>query len=246
MSVQYDETDAPFRAFPKLNKNRPGYVTQSRIRLTEFAEEYLEDDRFETRMIRALGETRVIGPKEVLESFEFYARTRRRMRSARMADLCCGHGLVGILYAAMQRSVEQVTLLDVRCTDGSQEILNAIISVAPWVEEKVKWSESPVDGMADHLEPGTTITGVHACGKLTDRCLEVAHLLGSRGVVMPCCYGPNQSGGPEVLTRMLDPWVVTDVDRTYRMEGLGYKMDWTYIPRMITPRNRVLVGIPKT
>jgi hypothetical protein len=245
MNPIHDETDAPFRAFPNLNKASLECVTRSRVRLWEFADQHLPEDTFDTRIIRALAQTRVIGPKEALESFEFYTRVKRRMRAPSMADLCCGHGLVGLLFGAMERSVERVTLMDVRRTEGSKAILDAVISVAPWLEPKLTWIECESEEMVNHLEPGTSITGVHACGKLTDRCLDIARDIGGPVAVMPCCYGPNQTRGPEVLKRMLDPWVVTDVDRTYRLESYGFKVDWQFIPKLITPRNRIILGLPR-
>jgi len=88
--------------------------------------------------------------------------------------------------------------------------------------------------------------GVHACGKLTDQCLDIATELNSRVAVMPCCYGTHHMRGPEVLERMLGGHLAVDVDRTYRMEARGYRVDWQCIPEAITPMNRILVAVPIT
>ena len=191
MAVTLCETDSTFKAFPHLNKTPPEYASRSRLKLADFAKVYFPDDSLEHRLIRALGETKDIGPKEVLESFEFYARVRRRIRAPAMADLCCGHGLVGLLFAVLQRDVERVSLIDSQQSKGSRAILEAVQYVAPWVVSKVMWIESEVEDMASHLAPGVSLTAVHACGQLTDHCIEIAKGLGSRIAVMPCCYGPR-------------------------------------------------------
>lgn len=244
MPVSLDETDVTFKAFPELNRNVPEHLTRSRLKLTEFANDFLTEDTFRRRIVRALCETKDIGPKEVLESFEFYARVRRRIRAPQMADLCCGHGLVGLLFAAMERCVERVVLMDSNRSRSANAVFEGVTATAPWIEDKVRWIACEAGEMASRLTHGTSITAIHACGSLTDDCIEIARSLGSRFAVMPCCYGPKHHRGPEVLERMLDPQLVVDIDRTYRLESQGYSVDWQFIPRVITPRNRILIGMP--
>lgn len=238
-------SDATFKAFPHLNKMPIEFISRSRVTLGDIADKHFDGDVFTHKIVRALGEARVIGLKEVLESFEFYARVRRRIRAEHVADLCCGHGLVGMLFAVLQRGVHQVTLMDVRRPKNFDVVLNAVTSVAPWVAEKVTYVECKADEMGKHLSPETSILGVHACGGLTDQCLRIARELNSRVAVMPCCYGDNHLYGPEVLARMLGGLLAVDVDRTYRMESYGYTMDWQFIPQVITPMNRILLGVPQ-
>ena len=69
--------------------------------------------------------------KEFCESFEFYSRTRKLIRRSagvdlalkanppvNVADLACGHGLTGILYAMFEKDVECVWLVDVKKTQS--------------------------------------------------------------------------------------------------------------------------------
>ncbi len=245
MTVPALETEATFKAFPHLNKSPLEYVTRSRVNLGDIADEHFNGDTFTHKVVRALGETHVIGLKEVLESFEFYARVRRRIRSEHVADLCCGHGLVGLLFGVFQRCVKTVTLIDSKRSKSADVVLDTIISAAPWVEEKVRVVESEVKDMGSHLSPGASLVAVHACGNLTDACLDIASQLNSRVAVMPCCYGPHKTRGPEVLQRMLGGLLAVDVGRTYKMEALGYDVDWQFIPRVITPMNRILICLPK-
>ena len=36
--------------------------------------------------------------------------------------------------------------------------------------------------------------------------------------------------------------LATDIHRTYRLEAAGYQVDWSAIPRAITPMNRIMVA----
>lgn len=236
------DSDATFKAFPHLNKMPIEFISRSRVTLGDIARKHFNDDVFTHKIVRSLGETRVIGLKEVLESFEFYARVRRRIRAEHVADLCCGHGLVGMLFAVLQRGVDKVTLIDSRRPENFEIVFDAVAQVAPWIKDKVTYVECPIEEVTEHLSLGTSILGVHACGGLSDHCLRIARELNSRVAVLPCCYGDNHMHGPEVLSRMLGGLLAVDVDRTYRMEACGYTMDWQFIPRVISPMNRILVG----
>ena len=44
--------------------------------------------------------------KELVEAFEFFAAVRKDLRARSLADLCAGHGLVGVLFALHERRLE--------------------------------------------------------------------------------------------------------------------------------------------
>ena len=53
-------------------------------------------------------------------------------------DLACGHGLAGILFAVLEREVEQVVLMDRSRPPAFQAIMQAVEKVAPWALHKVR------------------------------------------------------------------------------------------------------------
>lgn len=57
--------------------------------------------------------------------------------SAVLVDLACGHGLAGLLYAALEPSVTQVLLMDCRRPASFDVLMSALVSQAPWVQHKV-------------------------------------------------------------------------------------------------------------
>jgi hypothetical protein len=197
------------------------------------------------RLIWALAERKAINVKEVLESFETFARVRRRLRAKSMADLCCGHGLTGLIFAALEPKVEAVTLYDREKPPKADVILEAIVEVAPWVEAKITWVEADVDHAAEHLPPRTSIVAVHACGVRTDRVLEAALAVGGDVAVVPCCYAKTNRKAPRPLREVLGAELATDVHRTYWLEHQGYKTEWATIPEAISEKNRILIGLRK-
>jgi hypothetical protein len=83
---------------------------------------------------------------------------------------------------------------------------------------------------------------VHACGKLTDDCLDIARRLGGPAAVLPCCRSKRCNPAPLGLRAALGDDVAYDVQRTYTMEAAGHRVRWRSIPEVITPMNRVLIA----
>ena len=52
-------------------------------------------------------------------------------------------------------------------------------------------------------------------------------------------------GVPLGVRRALGVALAADVDRSYRLEQSGYHVDWSAIPREITPLNRILIALPR-
>jgi len=203
-------------------------------------------DSLQDKLACELARERAIPIKELFESFEFFARVRKLVRAPRMADLCAGHGLTGILFALFERSVESVVAIDRTRPPSYDRVLRAAIRVGPWVEEKLDYREGKLSRETEHLEAGTSILGVHACGLRTDQCLTAALALRSKVAVMPCCYPEAHCSAPPTLVQHLGLAQAFDVDRTYRLERAGYEVRWDAIPDEITPMSRVLVGVPNS
>lgn len=213
-----------------------------RARFAEHADELFPSEGLPDRLARALLKARTVSLKELLESFEFVGRVRRRLRAPVMADLCCGHGLTGIVFAAFERQVTRVVLLDQREPDSAARLLAAASEVTPWVNDKVERVTADVRRAHEVLEPHTALLAVHACGRRTDHCLDVAIALDAPIAAMPCCYRYTVRGSPRALHRGLGAELATDVHRTYRLEAAGYEVDWSAIPAAISPKNRIIVA----
>lgn len=201
-------------------------------------------DRLEDKLLRALVARRALRAKEVWESFEVAARARRPLRTAQVVDLCCGHGLAGLLLAAFERAVGELWLVDERRPQNHDAVMDAFAEVAPWVPPKVRWLERPLSQAAAQLPLGAGVLAVHACGVRTDRAIDVALALGGPLVAVPCCYEGTAQLAPVALRERLGIVLAADVDRTYRLEAAGWRVHWGALPASVTPMNRVITALP--
>ena len=84
---------------------------------------------------------------------------------------------------------------------------------------------------------------MHGCNKLTDVIIAAAAEADARSLaLMPCCYAQTAANAPDCLRSALGVALAADIQRTYTLEGLGYRVGWRAIPQSITPMNRILVA----
>lgn len=235
-------TAASFRAFRSFEDPALSWAASSRFNLDDKSAPRFRGDAIAERIVAALARRRAIKVKEVLESFETFERVRRRLRAPRVADLCCGHGLTGLLFAVYEREVDEVVLLDRRRPPKAGLVFDAVAEVAPWIASKVRWIEGKVAGAARHLAPQTSVVAIHACGARTDRAIDAAVEVGGHVAVIPCCYTRTAKDAPRALREALGVEVTADIHRTYLLERAGYGVSWSAIPAAITPMNRLLVA----
>ena len=226
----------------ELSSSRGFCATKSRLSLDKLS--YFDSEKMPDKVAKLLGESRALDTKEVIESFEFFQRIRHRVSRTVIVDLCCGHGLVGMLFALLERRVTEVYLLDVIFPASSQRIETILNDQWPWVSPKIKRLERSVKGADQVLPSGAGVVAVHACGARTDWAINVARSLGGPFAVMPCCYAHQVYQGPETLKRHLGVNLCVDIQRTMNLEEEGYLVDWQEIPPEITPKNRIISASP--
>ena len=231
-----------FKAFPRFNAPERRPLARCKQTMGAHWIEHFPGEGLTDRIARSLVRHRAISAKELLESAECFARIRRRTRATHMADLCCGHGLTGLLFAAHERGVETVTLLDRAEPPAAARVLDAVTEVAPWVAGKVRRARIMLSDATDALPPAASLVAVHACGARTDRCIDIAIELGGPVALMPCCYNRAAPHAPRAIRAALGAELTADIDRTYRLEAAGYRVDWSAIPEAVTPRNRILIA----
>jgi hypothetical protein len=236
--------DPVFKAFRRFNDPAQPRLPGLRERLDSRVMPQFPTQGLPDRIARELARRRIITAKEMFESFEFFERVRRRVRGAVVADLCCGHGLTGMLFGVFERRVERVVLVDHIEPINHARTLAALTALAPWLPAKVEYHRIKISQAVDVLPAGASVLAVHACGVRTDRAIDVALALRGRIAVMPCCYYQTALDGPRAAREALGAELATDVHRTYRLEAAGYDVDWQAVPAEITPMNRILVASP--
>lgn len=126
--------------------------------------------------------------KEVCESMEFVLRTRKRLLGAvkqqqkqqkqqqrhtgsptqtRLYDLCCGHGLTGMLFGCLATTTSRnndddgsddkdkhpwkVILVDQTKPPSHEILLTLLTEVCPWIAETIQYKEASLDSLRSHI-----------------------------------------------------------------------------------------------
>ena len=166
-------------------------------------------------------------------------------------DLCSGHGLTGMLFAACNPPnddrIVKTYLVDM-VEPPSHEILRDLIAeVCPWIKshDTVQFSACPLESFAiQETEIVCPIViATHACGTLTDKVLEEAVKMEACAIAaMPCCYTGTDKGTPYGIKRAMGVSWAADIRRTYYLDDHNFHTDYSTIPLEITPLNRIIVA----
>ena len=235
--------DTSFKFFPHLNNvEDKGWINSGARFRPSYFNAYFEGDSLQNKILKEISKAHVLPIKEVLESFEYFAQIRRKVKAEFMCDLCCGHGFVGILFAIFERKVSKVFLVDRTEPDSRKKLIEACMKVAPWIKDKIVNVKDKITTESEWLEKGMSVISTHACGVLTDLTIDIAISVRGKVAVMPCCYPESKCEAPLALQSKLGFENAFDIDRTYKLEKAGYHVNWASIPASITPMNRVIVG----
>ena len=241
--AQKRSNSTSFKFFPQLNAVQDLSWTSSDTFLTQgLSERHFSSDRMTDKLVQALASADCLPLKELLESCEFFERIRKDVRSSIVTDLCCGHGLIGLLFAIFEHQTKRVILIDRTQPASHQKIFQKAAKFAPWIQDKVRFHKAGMDRVHEIVDTETSIVSSHACGLLTDACIETAIAVNGNIALMPCCYPKQKCPAPPALVHSLGNETAFDIHRTYRLEEAGYHVRWTTIPHSITPMNRVIVG----
>jgi len=244
--VPIDVPMTEFRLLRVFNDEALRDYAGSKTRIGRNSLAYFTGGSLAERLVTQLAHERALPIKEVTEAFEFFAVVRKYLRrTPTIVDLCSGHGLAGMLFAVFERRTQQVVLCDRSRPPHFEHVWRACTQVAPWIEAKVRYAEGTLEQTRGTLAPGSAVLGVHACGTLTDACIDIATELEGPLAVMPCCRANARNTAPPGLRQALGEDVAYDVDRTYRMERSGYRVRWREIPAAVTPMNRILIAVPR-
>jgi hypothetical protein len=193
------------------------------------------------RIGRAVCEAGCLPRKELYEAWEIARRVRRLFRGGRVVDLAAGHGLLAHLMLLLDDTSPSALAADPKFPPSAVKLHAMLVKAWPRLAHRVEFIERPIDDVAI-LETDVVVSS-HPCGALTDDVLGRAMLARARVAVLPCChdFDRNDAAG---LQGWLDQAAAIDVARAMRLQASGYRI-WTQtIPERITPRNRLLIGMP--
>jgi hypothetical protein len=182
-----------------------------------------------------------VSRKELYETWEVARRVRRWCRGGRVMDVAGGHGLLAHLMLLLDDSSPEAVVVDPATPPSSVTLQAAFAAEWPRLRERISYLAQDVGHVA--FGAADVVVSSHACGSLTDRVLDVAIDASATVAVLPCCHEiATCDAGP--LTGWVDGALAIDVVRAMRLVSHGYHVRTQTIPRAITPKNRLLIGVP--
>lgn len=205
--------------------------------LASFAGETLYD-----AIGRAVCEASCLPRKEFFESWAVAKRVHRRVHGTPILELAGGHGLLSYILLLLNRESGPALCVDRRKPLSVARLEASLWKHWPRLEGALEYRECDLSEVA--AEAGTLVVSAHACGTLTDRVLDVAIAARAPVAVLPCCQSTRRCDTAG-LEAWLEPGLAIDVTRAHRLRAAGYKTIAQTIPAEITPKNRLLIGLPQ-
>lgn len=217
------------------------FSSSSRNRLTRHDLGRFPGDTLFDRLGRAVCAAGCVPRKELYEAWEVARRVRRLHRGGRVIDAGGGHGLLAHFMLLLDDSSPAAVVVDRTTPSSAATVHAALVDAWSRLNGRVNFVASDVGEYV--LESGDVVVSCHACGALTDRILDRAVAVGVPVAVLPCCQD-FESCDPGSLGGWVDRSLAIDVMRAVRLEQRGYRV-WTQtIAAAITPKNRLLIGVP--
>ena len=217
------------------------FALSTKSRLTRHDLGRFPGDTLFDRLARTVCAAEVLPRKELYEAWEVARRTRRRCRGGRVVDVAGGHGLLALVMLLLDDTSPDAHVVDPAPPPSALALHEAIVAVWPRLAARVHTHGTSLDAFT--LAPGDVVVSSHACGALTDRVLDAAATARARVAVLPCCHDVETCDAG-ALTGWVDAALAIDVLRAVRLGARGYRV-WTQtIPDTITPKNRLLLGVP--
>jgi hypothetical protein len=219
------------------------FSPSSRGRLTDRDVDRFPGDMLFHRIARAVCHAGCLPRKELYEAWEVARRVRRLFRGGRVVDLGGGHGLLAHVMLLLDDSSPTALVVDRTLPPSSAKLHEVLVRAWPRLSGRIAFTVSGMEQV--EILPADVAVSSHACGRLTDVVLELAVAARARVAVLPCCHDLAACDAG-ALSGWLDGAVAVDVRRAMGLEQQGYRV-WTQaIPAAITPKNRLLLGAPKS
>jgi SAM-dependent methyltransferase len=189
--------------------------------------------------------------KELYEAWEVARRVRRLCRGGRVVDVGGGHGLLAQLMLLLDDTSPNALVVDPSIPPSSARLQQVMHEEWPRLKGRLEFITMPLENLGEPrpdsgplpLHSTDVVVSSHACGSLTDRVLAAAATVRARVAVLPCCHDFEacDDGG---LAGWVDRALAIDIARAAQLRQRGYRIRTQTIPEAITPRHRLLIGIP--
>ncbi len=189
--------------------------------------------------------------KELYEAWELARRVRRLCRGGRVLDVAGGHGLLAHVMLLLDDSSPAALVIDPAPPPSSVALHDAFVAEWPRLQGRITFVLDDIRPHSPRVRRASAVSIVdsdlvvssHACGALTDTIIAAAVAASARVAVLPCCHD-LATCDPGPLAGWMDGAMAIDAMRAMNLESRGYRVRTQTIPAEITPKNRVLIGLP--
>jgi len=194
------------------------------------------------RIARVVCEVGCLPRKELFEAWAVAKRVRRLFRGGRIVDLGAGHGLLAQIMLLLDDTSPAALVVDKELPASAAKVHDALAAAWPRLAGRVELVRQSMESAV--VGAGDVVVSSHACGRLTDVVIDRALSARARVAVLPCCHDLDVCDAGD-LDGWLDGALAVDVMRATRLRDSGYRV-WTLtIPADVTPKNRLLIGMPR-
>jgi Methyltransferase domain len=202
-------------------------------------------------LARVVCPTRCIPRKELFEAWAMALYVQEAFPECqRVADLASGHGLLS--WALLALANDNSSHRSAVCIDIQMPLAAEILQHAMedhWPVFKGQWDY--VQGKLECLEPdpSTLLLGVHCCGVLSDRIIDLTIQGNCPLALVPCCHSRKCLGGPDQwkdLDEASESNITDYIDsqRIQQLRAAGFTVWERTIPKLFTPKNRIILATP--
>lgn len=183
--------------------------------------------------------------KELFETWAMALHVHDHFPDAlRFADMASGHGLLSWALLLLNENRTAICV-DVRMPKSAEKLRDAFC--AEWPQLEGRWDF--VEGKLEYVEPApsTLIVGVHCCGLLSDKVVDLAIKGKSPLALVPCCHTNKNLSKEQRQDMSKQSWTLADwIDkrRIDRLEAAKFEVVEGTIPKVFTPKNRIILATP--
>lgn len=156
-------------------------------------------------------------------------------------DVGGGHGLLASVMLLLDDSSPGAVVVDPKPPASSGALCAMLAEAWPRLAGRVTFAADRFETFV--IDAADVVVSSHGCGTLTDRILDRACGAGARVAVLPCCHDVARSDTAG-LAGWVDGPLAVDVVRAVRLRERGYRTWAQTIPAAVTPKNRLLIGVP--
>jgi hypothetical protein len=206
--------------------------------------EFVGDSLFD-EFARTVCKSDCIVRKELFETWAMALHVHDHFQAIlRITDIAAGHGLLS--WALLLLNAERTVICIDKKMPKAAEILRKVFS-DKWPNLEDRWDY--VEGKLEFIEPSpsTLLVGVHCCGTLSDKVLDLSIKGNAPLALVPCCHtarSVSKEERQEIKNQTYTLADLIDQHRTQKLKEAGFDVVEGSIPEVFTPKNRIILAYP--